>query len=189
MGRCDYCGKETAMPYKCRRCGVYFCADHRLPENHHCPGIYRRRKTLRFVKTEPSQKRADIEAMSTERSAFRETAEEAKSNEFINSQPVGTTLKDEQEVELSNMLDTDPQELAIDIPKLRPNKVKEAAEARKEEVPLDYSIGKAEKNYYKSRSSSYHRKVKKISPRYNSNYSTLKFPHFFVTVLGISTES
>jgi len=27
------------MPYQCRHCGGTFCADHRLPENHGCPGL------------------------------------------------------------------------------------------------------------------------------------------------------
>ena len=39
MARCDACGSEENMPYQCRRCGQTFCADHRLPENHDCPGL------------------------------------------------------------------------------------------------------------------------------------------------------
>jgi len=27
------------MPYQCRMCGGTFCAEHRLPENHDCPGL------------------------------------------------------------------------------------------------------------------------------------------------------
>lgn len=27
------------MPYRCRYCGGTFCGDHRLPENHACPGL------------------------------------------------------------------------------------------------------------------------------------------------------
>ena len=27
------------MPYQCRHCGGTFCGDHRLPENHNCPGL------------------------------------------------------------------------------------------------------------------------------------------------------
>ncbi len=27
------------MPYQCRHCGGTFCAEHRLPENHGCPGL------------------------------------------------------------------------------------------------------------------------------------------------------
>ncbi|MEM3637588.1 MAG: AN1-type zinc finger domain-containing protein [Conexivisphaerales archaeon] len=33
---CNYCGKEEPFPFKCSYCGEYFCADHRLPENHAC---------------------------------------------------------------------------------------------------------------------------------------------------------
>ncbi|RLF60354.1 MAG: hypothetical protein DRN25_02905 [Thermoplasmata archaeon] len=41
MVKCSYCGKEAALPFKCKFCGEYFCADHRLPENHECPGLKR----------------------------------------------------------------------------------------------------------------------------------------------------
>ncbi len=27
------------MPYRCRYCGGTYCPDHRLPENHQCPGL------------------------------------------------------------------------------------------------------------------------------------------------------
>ncbi|MFW6385177.1 MAG: rhomboid family intramembrane serine protease [Halodesulfurarchaeum sp.] len=39
MARCDVCGREEGMPYQCRHCGGTFCAKHRLPENHDCPGL------------------------------------------------------------------------------------------------------------------------------------------------------
>ncbi|QIB73355.1 rhomboid family intramembrane serine protease [Halogeometricum borinquense] len=39
MATCDECGKHENMPYQCRRCGQTFCAEHRLPENHNCPGL------------------------------------------------------------------------------------------------------------------------------------------------------
>jgi len=39
MATCDECGKQENMPYECRRCGQTFCAEHRLPENHDCPGL------------------------------------------------------------------------------------------------------------------------------------------------------
>lgn len=39
MVRCDRCGEEETMPYKCRYCGGQFCSAHRLPENHDCPGL------------------------------------------------------------------------------------------------------------------------------------------------------
>ncbi len=39
MATCDQCGEEENMPYQCRYCGGTFCATHRLPENHHCPGL------------------------------------------------------------------------------------------------------------------------------------------------------
>ncbi|KZN24310.1 rhomboid family intramembrane serine protease [Haladaptatus sp. R4] len=39
MAQCDVCGQNENMPYQCRMCGGTFCAEHRLPENHSCPGL------------------------------------------------------------------------------------------------------------------------------------------------------
>ena len=39
MATCDVCGEYENLPYQCKRCGKTFCADHRLPENHNCPGL------------------------------------------------------------------------------------------------------------------------------------------------------
>lgn len=39
MATCDACGKHENLPYQCRRCGGTYCAEHRLPENHDCPGM------------------------------------------------------------------------------------------------------------------------------------------------------
>ncbi len=39
MAECDECGEYENLPYQCHRCGETFCADHRLPENHDCPGL------------------------------------------------------------------------------------------------------------------------------------------------------
>ena len=40
MVKCDYCGKEEYMPFRCKYCGGYFCTEHRLPEMHNCTGDY-----------------------------------------------------------------------------------------------------------------------------------------------------
>jgi len=40
MVKCGVCGKELVLPFKCPYCGGYFCAEHRLPEKHNCPGLY-----------------------------------------------------------------------------------------------------------------------------------------------------
>lgn len=39
MSSCDVCGKSENMPYQCHHCGGTFCAEHRLPEAHDCPGL------------------------------------------------------------------------------------------------------------------------------------------------------
>ncbi|MEA2089810.1 MAG: AN1-type zinc finger domain-containing protein [Thermoproteota archaeon] len=41
--KCHHCQKETTFPFKCPYCGHYFCAKHRLPENHNCPELWRAR--------------------------------------------------------------------------------------------------------------------------------------------------
>jgi Zn-dependent protease len=40
MVKCDYCGEEEYMPFRCKYCGGYFCSEHRLPELHNCTGGY-----------------------------------------------------------------------------------------------------------------------------------------------------
>ena len=37
--KCQKCGKEIFLPFRCPYCRGYFCSEHRLPENHSCPGI------------------------------------------------------------------------------------------------------------------------------------------------------
>ena len=39
MPKCEYCGKEILLPFKCKYCGGYFCEDCYLPPNHDCPRI------------------------------------------------------------------------------------------------------------------------------------------------------
>ncbi|MHA1261136.1 MAG: AN1-type zinc finger domain-containing protein [Candidatus Freyarchaeota archaeon] len=39
MVKCEFCGKEEYLPFKCKYCGGYFCIDHRLPENHNCSPV------------------------------------------------------------------------------------------------------------------------------------------------------
>ncbi len=38
MAKCYYCNtKIRNLPYRCKFCGMIFCKNHRLPENHDCP--------------------------------------------------------------------------------------------------------------------------------------------------------
>ncbi|MCD6457936.1 MAG: hypothetical protein J7K82_03720 [Thermoproteales archaeon] len=41
MAKCDFCGKEVYLPYRCKYCGGTFCVEHHLPENHNCPRLKR----------------------------------------------------------------------------------------------------------------------------------------------------
>lgn len=42
MATCDECGEQESMPYQCRHCNGTYCREHRLPENHDCPGLQSR---------------------------------------------------------------------------------------------------------------------------------------------------
>ncbi len=37
--KCEICGREVSLPFRCQYCGSSFCSEHRLPENHQCPQI------------------------------------------------------------------------------------------------------------------------------------------------------
>ena len=38
MPDCNYCGRDAGyLPFICKFCGMSFCREHRLPENHDCP--------------------------------------------------------------------------------------------------------------------------------------------------------
>jgi len=39
--KCQHCGKDEVIPFKCPHCNAYFCAEHRLPESHNCTGQWK----------------------------------------------------------------------------------------------------------------------------------------------------
>ncbi len=41
--KCQYCDTKETLPFKYPYCNGYYCAEHRLPENHECPEIWRAR--------------------------------------------------------------------------------------------------------------------------------------------------
>ncbi|MEM2168217.1 MAG: AN1-type zinc finger domain-containing protein [Candidatus Bathyarchaeia archaeon] len=52
--KCEYCGSDLDLPFRCFFCGRYFCAEHRLPELHMCPNFKREVKTFLRI-GEPSR--------------------------------------------------------------------------------------------------------------------------------------
>lgn len=42
MRKCavDGCEEDMSLPFKCKLCGQYYCAHHRLPEQHNCLGLH-----------------------------------------------------------------------------------------------------------------------------------------------------
>ncbi len=53
MVRCDICGMDELLPFKCGYCGGTFCPEHRIPEKHSCTGI-------RLVKSPTERRRTEI---------------------------------------------------------------------------------------------------------------------------------
>jgi Zn-dependent protease len=39
--KCQQCGREEVLPFQCSFCKKFFCSEHRLPENHNCPEIWK----------------------------------------------------------------------------------------------------------------------------------------------------
>ena len=44
--KCEFCGKDEALPFVCNYCGGAFCADHRLPEAHQCKADLTQKRTI-----------------------------------------------------------------------------------------------------------------------------------------------
>ncbi len=58
MVRCDNCGREVDLPFRCNYCGGYFCVEHRLPEFHDCSGLQRGRGAVN-IRASSSYRPAD----------------------------------------------------------------------------------------------------------------------------------
>ena len=39
--KCQHCGDDVVLPFRCNYCGGSFCGDHRIPERHACPEAWR----------------------------------------------------------------------------------------------------------------------------------------------------
>jgi Zn-dependent protease len=39
--KCQYCGNDVVLPFRCNYCGGYFCGEHRIPERHNCPEAWK----------------------------------------------------------------------------------------------------------------------------------------------------
>ncbi|MEM1551169.1 MAG: AN1-type zinc finger domain-containing protein [Candidatus Bathyarchaeia archaeon] len=59
--KCQKCGTETFLPFRCPYCGGCFCAEHRLPENHECPKIESARAPAKEEQTQFPQAWKPIE--------------------------------------------------------------------------------------------------------------------------------
>ncbi|MEM3597207.1 MAG: AN1-type zinc finger domain-containing protein [Candidatus Bathyarchaeia archaeon] len=81
MPKCEHCGKEVILPYKCGFCGHYFCVEHRLPENHNCPDLsfrFQREEKVEEQKIEKERIASEGELHFVKESTEKHGAEEPK---------------------------------------------------------------------------------------------------------------
>ena len=63
MARCDVCGKEIDLPFRCFYCQRHCCFEHRLPENHNCLGKFRERTYTTPIQETPPKATSTAEQM------------------------------------------------------------------------------------------------------------------------------
>ncbi len=56
--KCEKCGIDVDLPFKCSYCGGVFCVEHRLPEGHQCSEYWRVKIPHQPVVTEPTPPRS-----------------------------------------------------------------------------------------------------------------------------------
>ncbi|NMC04991.1 MAG: hypothetical protein GYA24_07265 [Candidatus Lokiarchaeota archaeon] len=71
--KCAYCKKDAYLGFECKRCGGYFCAKDRLPENHNC--------AFKNMKSEEVAIRMQLERETGPRPAQRAPVNEAPASE------------------------------------------------------------------------------------------------------------
>jgi hypothetical protein len=60
---CNYCLEPYAFPFKCHRCGGWYCQEHRLPERHDCPGLGKTVATAEYKVKEKEKKKKKVVAV------------------------------------------------------------------------------------------------------------------------------
>jgi len=56
--KCEKCGVDVDLPFKCSYCGRFFCVEHRLPEGHECSEYWRVKIPRTTGATEPAPPRS-----------------------------------------------------------------------------------------------------------------------------------
>jgi len=59
--KCHNCGVDESLPFDCTYCGKYFCVDHRLPENHQCPELWRAKRPVDYPSFESPPPRKQLQ--------------------------------------------------------------------------------------------------------------------------------
>lgn len=57
--KCEFCGRDEALPFVCNYCGGIFWGDHRLPAAHQCKGNLSQRRTV-VPPSEATYTRTDV---------------------------------------------------------------------------------------------------------------------------------
>ena len=60
--KCSHCDVEETLPFDCAYCGNSFCGDHRLPENHACPQLWRAKKPTDYPAFEAPPPRTSLQS-------------------------------------------------------------------------------------------------------------------------------
>jgi len=58
---CNYCLTPIPLPYRCYRCEGWYCENHRLPEQHHCPeGKRKAQRVLERIKPKKEERKKEV---------------------------------------------------------------------------------------------------------------------------------
>ncbi len=63
--RCEKCGREEVLPFRCAYCGLYHCAEHRLPEAHDCEFLHQARSPVEIKLMEEKAQEAAARRLSS----------------------------------------------------------------------------------------------------------------------------
>lgn len=75
--RCEKCGREEVLPFRCAYCGRYHCAEHRLPEAHDCEFLHHARSPVEIKAIEERAQSAAVVRSRLSLASVRVTSSEA----------------------------------------------------------------------------------------------------------------
>ncbi|MDJ0273939.1 MAG: AN1-type zinc finger domain-containing protein [Nitrososphaerota archaeon] len=75
--RCEKCGREEVLPFRCAYCGRYHCAEHRLPEAHDCEFLHQARSPVEIKAMEERSQSAPLVKARLSSTSLRISSSEA----------------------------------------------------------------------------------------------------------------